>query len=161
MTHVGKCITAKGIQPIVTYQHKFENTYLYGSYSPINGDQFVWEINGLGSDVFQAYLYAFSEKNPMEFKIVIIDNATYHKANKLVIPHNIYLMCIPPYSPELNPCEQVWQYIKQRYKNNIFDSMESLKKWLHSFVVNMSAEAIMSITSNHHYLNIFNRHFNP
>ncbi len=47
------------------------------------------------------------------------------------VPDNIFLLNIPPYSPELNPCEQVWQYIKNRYKNKRFETMESLKTWLH------------------------------
>ena len=45
-TCIGKCITAMGVKPIVNYQHAFKNTYLYGSFSPINGDSFVWEIMG-------------------------------------------------------------------------------------------------------------------
>lgn len=156
MTYIGRCITAKGVQPVVPYQHKFKNTYLYGSYSPINGNQFVWEIDGVSSAIFEAYLKAFSEFNPTEFKIVIIDNAGFHSTKNIEVPENIYLIRIPPYSPELNPCEQVWQYIKQRYKNKTFKDMTELKNWLHSFVRNMDAETIKSITSNHHFLNSFN-----
>ena len=159
MTHVGKCVSAKGVQPIATYQHKFENTYLFGSYSPIDGDQFVWEINGIDAKIFEAYLKELSLHRPTEFKIIIIDNASYHTTKKLKVPQNIYLMNIPPYSPELNPCEQVWQYIKQRYKNTIFESMDSLRKWLHKFVVEMTPSSIKSITSNHHYLEAFNATF--
>ena len=43
------------------------------------------------------------------------------------VPDNIFLLNIPPYSPELNPCEQAWQYIKSRYKNRRFETMESFK----------------------------------
>ncbi len=42
------------------------------------------------------------------------------------VPDNIFLLTIPPHSPELNPCEQVWQYIKNRYKDKRVESMESL-----------------------------------
>ncbi|WP_262910815.1 hypothetical protein [Wocania arenilitoris] len=41
MTHLGKYLTASGVKPIVEYQHVFKTTYLYGSYSPTNGDSFV------------------------------------------------------------------------------------------------------------------------
>ena len=159
MTHIGRCISAKGVQPLTPYQHRFENTYLFGSYSPIDGDQFVWEINGLGTEIFEKYLNDFSKHNPNVFKIIIIDNASYHKSKKLNIPDNIFLLNIPPYTPELSPCEQVWQYIKQRYKNIVFKSMDDLKKWLHKFVVEMDSETIKSITSNHHFLNAFNGAF--
>ena len=151
MTHTGKFLTARGIKPIVEYQHIFKTTYLYGSYSPVTGDSFVWEINGVDSVIFEAYLEHFSKYKPKEFKIVIIDNAGFHSTKNIVVPENIYLLKIPPYNPELNPCEQVWQYIKNRFKNQRFQSMEELKKWLHQTVKNMSKETIKSITSNHHY----------
>lgn len=159
-THIGKLLSAKGIKPIVTYQHRFTNTYLYGSYSPINGNSFVWEINGVDNLIFESYLQHFSLYKPNEFKIVIIDNAGFHSTKNINVPKNIFLLNIPPYCPELNPSEQVWQYIKNRYKNQNFKSMEDLKKWLHAFVKNMTEETIMSITSNHHFFDAFNASFN-
>jgi transposase len=156
MTHLGKCLTAKGVKPIVNYQHRFKTTYLYGSYSPINGDSFVWEINGVDTKIFESYLHHFSQYKPKEYKIVIIDNAGFHSTKNIEIPDNIFLLRIPPYAPELNPCEQVWQYIKNRYKNKRFENMENLRSWLHKTVNLMDKNTIKSITSNHHYLNAFN-----
>ena len=151
MTHLGKCLTAKGVKPIVNYQHKFKTTYLYGSYSPINGDSFVWEIDGVDTTIFEAYLKHFSVYKPKEYKIVVIDNAGFHSTKNIEIPDNIFLLRIPPYAPELNPCEQVWQYIKNRYKNKRFEDMKSLKTWLHDMVIKMDENLIKSITSNTHY----------
>ena len=54
MTHLGKYLTVKGVNPVVSYQHKFQTTYLYESYSPINGDGFVWEINGVNTTIFES-----------------------------------------------------------------------------------------------------------
>ena len=127
MTHLGRYLTACGVKPIVSYQHIFKTTYLYGSYSPINGDSFVWEINGVNTAVFEAYLQEFSKYKPNEYKIVVIDNAGFHSTKHIEIPENIYLLRIPPYAPELNPCEQVWQYIKNRYKNQRFKTIEMLR----------------------------------
>jgi len=156
MTHLGKSLTSRGVKPIANYQHRFKTTYLYGSYSPINGDSFVWEIEGVDTKIFETYLYHFSKYKPKEYKIVVIDNAGFHSTKNIEVPDNIFLLRIPPYSPELNPCEQVWQYIKNRYKNKKFDTMKNLKDWLHNMVGQMDNSLIMSITSNHHYLNVFN-----
>lgn len=52
MSHIGRCVTARRVRPVISYQHKFESTYLYGSYSPIDGDSFVWEINRVCTDIF-------------------------------------------------------------------------------------------------------------
>ena len=159
MTHIGKYLTASGVKPIVTYQHIFKTTYLYGSYSPINGDSFVWEINGVDTVIFEAYLKAFSQHKPEEYKIVVIDNAGFHSTKNIEVPENIYLLNIPPYNPELNPCEQVWQYIKNRFKNQRFQTMLELKVWLSNMVNSMDEKTIKSITGNHHYLNAFNTAF--
>jgi len=156
MTHLGKSLTSKGIKPILSYQHRFKTTYLYGSYSPINGNNFVWEIEGVDTKIFEAYLFHFSKYKPKEYKIVVIDNAGFHSTKNIEIPDNIFLLRIPPYCPELNPCEQIWQYIKNRYKNQRFKTMVYLKYWLHNMVCEMDYNLIKSITSNHHYLNTFN-----
>ena len=159
MTHTGSCIAAKGVHPVVKYQHKYLTTYLWGSYSPIDGDSFVWEINGVDTQIFEAYLKAMSKHRPKELKILIIDNAGFHSTKNIEIPENIKLINIPPYSPELNPCEQIWKYIKQRFKNQIFRDIPELRDWLHKEVVSMPKETIKSICSNHLYLNAINSAF--
>ena len=83
----------------------------------------------------------------------MIDNAGFHSTKNIEVPDNIYLLRIPPYNPELNPCEQVWQYIKNRFKNKRFETMKDLREWLHNTVNQMQKHTIKSITGNHHYLN--------
>ena len=89
----------------------------------------------------------------------MIDNAGFHSTKNIEVPDNIYLLRIPPYNPELNPCEQVWQYIKNRFKNQRFETMQQLRDWLHNTVNQMQEQIIKSITANHHYLNAFNAIF--
>lgn len=157
MTHIGRCLTAKGVKPIVKYQHAFKNTYLYGSFSPVNGDSFVYEIEGTTSEIFHEYLVAFSKHKPQELKIIIIDNAGFHSMKNYKIPENIKLIRIPPYSPELNPSEKIWAYIKQFYKNKVFENLTKLKSWLHQFIKQgLSTQIIKSITHN----DFFNQKFN-
>lgn len=160
MTALGRCITAKGVKPVINYQHKFKSTYLWGSYSPIDGDSFVWEINGTNSLIFEQYLKALSLHRPDEFKILVIDNAGFHSTKNMDIPHNIHLLRIPPYSPELNPCEQIWQYMKNRFQNQVFTSMDKLREWLYNMVNSMSTSVVKSIVSNHNYLDAFFMSFN-
>jgi len=156
MTHLGSVITARGISPITKFKQSFQNTYLYGSYSPIDGDAFVCEMEHVNTSVFENYLKDFSQHRPLQYKIVIIDNAGFHSTKNINVPDNIYLLRIPPYSPELNPCEQVWKHIKQKIKNKSFDSLKLLKQWLYEMVENMDSKTIKSIVSNHHYRDAFN-----
>jgi len=159
MTHMGSCISAKGVRPVIGFSQKFHSTYLYGSYSPVDGDSFVWEIEGVSTQIFESYLHAFSQHRPNELKIIIIDNAGFHSTKNITIPENIRLINIPAYSPELNPCEQIWAYLKNRFKNTVFQNMEELRNWLYQNVNKMTCQHIKSITANYNYLTKFNMAF--
>ena len=155
-THIGRCLTARGVKPIVQYQHAFKNTYLYGSFSPINGDSFVYEIEGTTSEIFYEYIKAFSQYKKDEMKIIVIDNAGFHSLLKYDIPENITFLRIPPYSPELNPSEKIWAHIKRDYKNRVFENLDNVKKWLHDFMKNnLSINQILSITHNKYFLEAY------
>lgn len=91
--------------------------------------------------------------------LVVIDNAGFHCLQKFNddIPDNIKFIRIPPYSPELNPSEKIWAYIKQYYKNKVFDSLNDVKLWLTEFVNNkLDHHLVKSITHNDKYLDTFN-----
>lgn len=87
---------------------------------------------------------------------MIIDNARLNSINESKLSENNILLNITPYIPELNPCEQVWQYIKRRYINKTFKCMIYLKKCLWNIFKNMDSELIKSITSNHRNTQHFN-----
>ena len=160
-THIGKCLTARGVKPIVQYQHAFKNTYLYGSFSPINGDSFIYEIEGTTSEIFYQYLTEFSKYKPEEIKIIVIDNAGFHSMKNYTLPNNIQLIRIPPYTPELNPSEKVWHYIKQFYKNRVFKNLDNIKKWLGDFICKkLNPQIIRSITNHDKFVKTFKAHFN-
>lgn len=56
---------------------------------------------------------------PGAHAVLILDGAGWHQTGgKLTIPDNISLLHLPPYSPELNPTENIWQYLRQNYLSN-------------------------------------------
>lgn len=152
-------LTIKGIKPLVTYQHKFKNFYLFGAFSPITGNHFTLELPKCNSDWFQLYLDEFSLHDPDEFKILFLDNGAFHKAKELDIPHNIQLVFIPPYSPELNPAEKMWRYFKDRIANEVFKTLDDLSFRLSQIIVDLKNETIKSITSYDYYINNYNAVF--
>ena len=106
------------------------------------------------------YLKAFSLHNPLELKIIIIDNAGFHSLTKYNIPDNIKLIRIPAYSPELNPAEKIGAFIKKSYKNRVFQKLENVKTWLHNFIKhNLNPDIVKSITHNNFFLNAFYQAF--
>jgi transposase len=136
-TRNGKSLTAKGVKPICTYQNIFKSTYIFGAFSPYNGDSLVMELPNCNGDNFQIFLDQLSEKNPEEFKVVILDNGAFHKGKALEIPKNIFLLFLPPYSPELNPAELVWLNMKRKTTNKIYKTMDELKTEINEIVKNM------------------------
>lgn len=59
--------------------------------------------------------------------VLVWDGASYHRANGLVCPKNITLLFLPPYSPELNPVENLWHYLRSHHwSNRTYDSVEDL-----------------------------------
>ncbi len=86
----------------------------------------------------------------------MIDITGFHFTKNIGVSQNIVLLQIPPYNPDLSLCNQVWEYIKNRFRNQRFKSMKSLKEWLSERLCDMKSETITSITGNHHFLKDFN-----
>lgn len=149
-----RCLTRKGTKPIIPFQHKFKNFYLFGAYAPLSGDHFTLEMPRCNTDTFETYLEQFSLHQPETFKILILDNGAFHKAERLKIPSNIGLLFLPPYSPELNPAEKIWRWIKDRLGNQIFQTLEDLADRVDQILEALTDETIKSITGWQLYTNI-------
>ena len=145
MTRNGKALTAKGIKPICPFHQVFKTTYLFGAFSPINGDKFLLEMPSCNSDNFQIFLNEFSFQNPAEFKIIVLDNGAFHKAKALIIPGNIGLIFLPPYSPELNPAENIWAILKRKFTNKLHHSLEEVSDFIKNAIEDLTASRIKSV----------------
>jgi transposase len=66
------------------------------------------------------FLRQVSKAHPNKFVLMAVDGASPHKSNSLVIPSNVYLIVLPPYSPELNPTERIWNILRRDYFANRF-----------------------------------------
>ena len=59
--------------------------------------------------------------------MVILDRAGWHRSHGLVIPANVTLLELPPYSPELNPVERIWHYLRSHWlANSVFPSLAAI-----------------------------------
>ena len=60
----------------------------------------------------------------MQFILMAMDGAGWHRANALTVPKNMALIFLPPYSPELNPVEHIWDSIRENsFRNKVFNSI--------------------------------------
>ncbi|MFH1005084.1 MAG: IS630 family transposase [Bacteroidota bacterium] len=155
-TRNGRALTAKGVKPICPYHHKFENRYLFGAFSPINGNSLIIELPYCNTDMFQIFLDEFSKLSKHEYKIMFLDNGAFHKAKRLSIPENIGLIFLPPYSPELNPAEKVWWLIKRYMNGKTHLSIKHLQNDLDIIISQqLTLDRIKSLTAYKLYLNAY------
>ncbi len=67
------------------------------------------------------------EAGPDVHVVPVLDQAGWHVAKALKVPTNITLLHPPPYSPELNPVERIWAYLKSHYlSNRVFADYDNL-----------------------------------
>ena len=148
-----RCLTVRGIKPVTPYQHRFKNFYLFGAYSPVNGDHFTLEFPYCNSPCFEQFLEGLSGRNPNEFKILLLDNGAFHKAKELTIPHNVALLFLPPYSPELNPAEKMWRHFKDKIANKAYHTLDDLSDKICEIIKQLNAKTVLSITGWELYKN--------
>lgn len=129
-TRNGKGLTAKGIKPICPFHQVFETLYLFGAFSPITGDSFYLEMPNCNAATFQIYLNQFSLKYKDVYNIMVLDNGAFHKSKSLLIPDNIGLLFLPPYSPELNPAEKMWAILKRKFTNKLHHNLKEVSDFI-------------------------------
>ena len=159
ITKQKRVITAKGIKPIGTYKHSYLYKWLWGSFSPITGESFCMITDGVSKEFFMKYLEDFSGRDPTELKIIVIDNASFHSTKDIELPENIVLLPIPPYCPELNPAEKMWQWMKDRIAMKIYDDLESLEVKIEGLIESAENQIIKSVTGYDFYLDAFSSVF--
>ena len=124
---------------------------MFGAFSPITGDKFLLEYPNCNADSFELFLNELSKEKPTELKVLVVDNAAFHKAKKTKIPENISLIFQPPYSPELNPAEQIWAWYKRDFKNKVFKSLEDIVAFITCKSQYLSNDLVESI-KRHKYI---------
>ena len=137
-TRNGKSLTARGVKPICEFHQVFKSLYLFGAFSPITGDKFMLEMPSCDSANFQIFLEEFAAESPTVFKIMVLDNGAFHKAKSLKIPENIALVFLPPYSPELNPAENIWAILKRKFTNKFHNTLDEISEFISTITKNLT-----------------------
>jgi len=106
----------------------------------------------VNTEAMNVFLEKMSEELGCTKAIIVMDGAGWHKASSLQIPKNIEIMFLPPYSPELNPVEKLWQYIKcHTIKNRIYETLDELEGVVCDFIKNLKPDSILKTCSSNHY----------
>jgi len=93
--------------------------YLFGAVNPITGNSSALLAPTVNTAYMNHHLRFISECVGPDVQVVLVlDQAGWHLAKALQVPTNITLLYLPPYSPELNPVERLWTFLKSHYLSN-------------------------------------------
>jgi transposase len=146
-------ITACGVKPIGAWQWLFKAFWIYGAVEPATGEAFFLEFSHVDTDCYQLFLDQFSQAYPETLNILQVDNGRFHTSKDLVVPENIILLFQPPYCPELNPIERLWQHLKADLKWASFKTLEQLRSKVDQLLNKLTPEVTASITGYDFILN--------
>lgn len=109
----------RGSRPTVVKQTRYEWSYLYAAVEPSTGESVALQAPQVNTGTMNVFLRMVSESlEPRDHAVLIMDQAGWHRSGRLEVPANITILLLPPYSPELNPVERLWGYLRSHYLSN-------------------------------------------
>src|SRR5271169_5002595 len=144
------CWAPSKVRPAVAAQLIREYIYLYGAVSPHDGTCVYLIMPTSDTACFQAFLKVLSRKYRKQQILLVLDGAPNHRCGKLAIPDNVSLLFLPPYSPELNPKENLWDEIREKiFKNFALKSIDAVHQKLEEAIlyIERNPKVVKSITS--------------
>ena len=118
----------RGTRLCVPKQTEYEFTYLFGAACPANGNSVALVLPESNTKMMNLFLQVMAQKvEPGAHALLVLDQAAWHHSKSLIVPENITLVSLPPYSPELNPMERVWAYLRSHYfANRVYENYEAI-----------------------------------
>jgi transposase len=113
-------------RPVVNLALVREFRYEYAAVSPWDGCLDFMTAEKMNTENMSHFLLQVGNTHHDEYIIMVVDGASSHRCKELKVPDNISLIRLPPYSPELNPAEQIWNVLRRNYfANKVFDSLDA------------------------------------
>lgn len=124
------------MRPVAPKQIVREYTYAYGAVFPENGDFDGLILPNMTTEAMDVFLQEVSIRHPDDYILMVMDGAACHRGKELKMPENIELLYLPPYSPNLNPVENLWDEMREKFfGNSVFASMDAVETQLAKVIV--------------------------
>jgi DDE superfamily endonuclease len=128
ITDPRNCWAPPGCRPVVKKQIVREYIYAYGAVCPFDGDSCYLILPRMDAACMNVFLAELSGRYPNNLLLVVYDGAPCHSKGALKIPANIRVVTLPPHSPELNPAENKWDDMREKFFGNmVFDSIKAVE----------------------------------
>jgi hypothetical protein len=122
-----RCWAPPGVRPQVPAAQVREYTYVYTAVAPALGLMTSLVLPRADTQMMNLFLEHVSTTFAEYFLLIQVDQAAWHRSKALIIPENVRLIYQPPYSPQLNPAEHIWEELREKYlPNRLFCSLDQL-----------------------------------
>lgn len=123
-----RCWAPKGIRPLLKKQIVREYTYCYGAICPFDGDSSFLVLPKLNKNWMMLMLDEMSKRYPDNYLLIVCDGASAHKICSEELPNNVLLTFLPAYCPQLNPQENIWDEMREKFFYNVaFNSLDAVE----------------------------------
>ena len=118
----------RGSRPAAVKQTRYEWVYLYAAVEPSTGASVALQAPLVNTGTMNVFLRMLADElGTDDHAVLVMDQAGWHKSKALVVPESITILLLPPYSPELNPVERLWGYLRSHYlSNRVYDGYQHL-----------------------------------
>jgi hypothetical protein len=118
----------RGTRPAAPKDQRTASAYIFGAICPAEGKGAGLVLPRCTTEGMELHLKEIAQAvAPGAHAAVLLDRAGWHVSTKLVVPDNITLVPLPPRSPELNPVENVWQFLRENWiSNRVFGCYEDI-----------------------------------
>lgn len=141
ITQPRRCWAPKGIRPSLPNQIVRQAIYAFAAVAPKTGQMTSTILPTANTEMMNIFLKQVSQEFADYFIIMQVDRAGWHRSRLLEIPENIRLIFQPPYSPEVNPVEHIWEEVREKhFANTIFSSLDNLQDHLCNALSKLSSQ---------------------
>lgn len=131
ISDIRRCWAPVPMRPVCRGMLTHEYTYAYGAVDVVTGEFDALILPHVNTDCTQLFLDEIAIRHPQHRIIMVMDGAGWHRSAALKAPTNMRLLYLPPYAPELNPVEHLWDELREkRFHNKAFDSIDALENQL-------------------------------
>ena len=118
----------RGTRPRQPADQRYENAYLFGAICPARGVGAALALPYADAEAMQLHLDEISRRVAEgAHAVLLLDRAGWHTARNLNVPKNITPIFLPSRAPELNPVENVWQYLRSNWlSNRVFETYDAI-----------------------------------
>jgi transposase len=104
------------VRPPGVVDRRFESLYLFAACRPGTDETFALALPRVNAEAMDVFLEQFARQlAPGVHAVLVLDQAGWHNARALHVPASVTLLSLPSASPELNPVERIWLYLRERY----------------------------------------------